>query len=103
MSIKYILFDLDGTLLPMDQEKFAKAYFGSLARKLAPHGYEPTELISAIWKGSEAMVKNDGSKRNEEVFWDAFVNIFGEKVLKDYPIFEDFYINDFCELTDIDF
>ncbi|MBQ8392974.1 MAG: HAD family hydrolase [Clostridia bacterium] len=95
MSIKFILFDLDGTLLPMDQNKFAKAYFGSLAKKLAPYGYEPTEFIDAIWKGSYAMVKNDGSQTNEKVFWDAFVKIFGEKVLTHYPIFEDFYINDF--------
>ena len=34
--IKAILFDLDGTLLPMDQDTFIKAYFGLLAKKLAP-------------------------------------------------------------------
>lgn len=33
MRIKAILFDLDGTLLPMDQEIFIKAYFGGLAKK----------------------------------------------------------------------
>lgn len=32
MSIKAVLFDLDGTLLPMDQEEFVKAYFGLLAK-----------------------------------------------------------------------
>ena len=26
--IKTVLFDLDGTLLPMDQDEFVKAYFG---------------------------------------------------------------------------
>lgn len=31
MSIKAVLFDLDGTLLPMDQDVFVKAYFGRLA------------------------------------------------------------------------
>ena len=36
MNIKVILFDLDGTLLPMDQEVFVKSYFGLLAKKLAP-------------------------------------------------------------------
>ena len=38
MSIKTIMFDLDGTLLPMYQEQFTKYYFGLLAKKLAPHG-----------------------------------------------------------------
>ena len=28
MEYQAILFDLDGTLLPMDQEVFVKAYFG---------------------------------------------------------------------------
>ena len=36
--IKMILFDLDGTLLPMDQEIFTKKYFKRLAAKLAPYG-----------------------------------------------------------------
>ncbi len=95
MAIKYILFDLDGTLLPMDQDKFLKAYLGSMARKLSPLGYNSEELIGAVWKGSERMVANDGSKLNEEVFWDAFVEICGERVRKDYSHFEDYYNNDF--------
>lgn len=40
MKIKAILFDLDGTLLPMNQNKFIEAYFGSLAKKLLPFGYD---------------------------------------------------------------
>lgn len=39
--IKVALFDLDGTLLPMDQDAFTRGYFNLLAKKLAPHGYEP--------------------------------------------------------------
>ena len=31
-----VLFDLDGTLLPMDQNAFIHTYFGALARKVAP-------------------------------------------------------------------
>ena len=95
MLIKYIFFDLDGTLLPMDKDKFLKAYLGSMARKLCPLGYNGEELIGAIWKGSERMVANDGSKLNEEVFWDAFVEMCGERVRRDYSHFEDFYNNDF--------
>ena len=32
MSLKAILFDLDGTLLPMDQDLFMNYYFGELAK-----------------------------------------------------------------------
>ena len=45
MKIKAVLFDLDGTLLPMDQDSFIKTYFGLLARKLAPYGYETEKLV----------------------------------------------------------
>ena len=95
MNIKYILFDLDGTLLPMDQEVFVKAYFGKLTAKLAPLGYEAGALVKAIWAGTEAMVKNDGSCLNEEAFWRCFREIFGERVEADKPVFEDFYRNEF--------
>ena len=71
MKIKAILFDLDGTLLPMpDQDVFVKRYFGLMAQKLAPYGYEPKALIGAIWQGTAAMTANEGNRTNEEVFWE---------------------------------
>ena len=93
--ITTIFFDLDGTLLPMDQDVFLKAYMGGLAAKLAPHGYEPNHLIKSIWKGTAAMVMNDGSLRNEDVFWNAFSAIYGRDTKADEPIFRNFYENEF--------
>lgn len=90
-----VLFDLDGTLLPMDQDLFTKYYFGLLAKRLAPLGYEKESLIGAIWKGTAAMVRNDGSKTNEQAFWDTFTKITRENARDDEPVFEDFYRNDF--------
>lgn len=98
MSIRYILFDLDGTLLPMDQDVFVKAYFSRLAAKLAPHGYEAKKLIDAIWNGTVAMVKNDGSVTNETAFWDFFATVFGADVRKDEPIFDEYYRTDFQQV-----
>ena len=79
MNITTILFDLDGTLLPMDQEAFTTGYFKLLAKKLAPYGYEPKSLVDAIWAGTAAMVKNDGSCTNEQAFWKKFAAIYGEE------------------------
>lgn len=95
MSIRYVLFDLDGTLLPMDQDRFVKAYFGGLSQALAPHGHDPEKLIGAIWGGTAAMIKNDGSRTNEAVFWDYFCSKFGEDARADEPKFEAFYRTDF--------
>lgn len=98
MSIKYILFDLDGTLLPLDQDVFMKLYFGGLAKKLAPLGYESGRLIDGIWAGTAAMVKNDGSCSNEEAFWRVFETLLGDHVRQDEPVFDDFYHNEFQQV-----
>lgn len=95
MSITTILFDLDGTLLPMDNDEFTKGYFKLLVKKLAPYGYEPQKLIDGIWAGTAAMVKNDGTKTNEQAFWEKFSEVFGEKALADKPQFDEFYENEF--------
>ena len=95
MKITTVLFDLDGTLLPMDQDIFVKTYFGLLAKRIAPLGYEPEKLIKAIWAGTAAMVKNTGEKTNEAVFWDKFCEIFGENARADEPHFAKFYVEEF--------
>lgn len=95
MDIKVVLFDLDGTLLPMDQDVFTKTYFGLLAKKLAVRGYEPQQLIEAIWTGTKAMIKNNGIQTNERVFWDKFAEIYGEEARKDEPYFAEFYKTEF--------
>lgn len=96
--IKNILFDLDGTLLPMDQDKFAKGYFSRLVKKLAPLGYDPQKTVDGIWAGTAAMVKNNGTVTNEEAFWKKFSEIFGEKSLDDKPVFDEFYRVEFEEV-----
>ena len=101
MGIKVVLFDLDGTLLPMDQETFVKAYLGGMAKKLVPHGYNPDDVVPAIYMGMKAMTGNDGSRTNEEAFWDAFIGQLGERVKADFPIFEDFYYNEFQNVKNI--
>ena len=93
--IKAIIFDLDGTLLPMDQDKFVKSYIGRMAGKLAPFGYDPELLTAGLWKGTGAMVKNNGEKTNEEVFWSVFNAILGKDCQADEELFMEYYRNEF--------
>lgn len=98
MSIKWVLFDLDGTLLPMDNDYFAKSYMKLLAAKLMPYGYEPHEFIKAVWDGVAAMVKNDGTRSNERAFMDSFAEKYGaERAERDLPVMLDFYANEFSQ------
>ena len=101
MSITTVLFDLDGTLLPLEQDDFVKEYLHRLAVKMAPYGYDPKKLMEAIWRGTGAMVANDGSSTNEQVFWNEFCDIYGESARKDEHIFEEFYRNEFQAIKDI--
>ena len=100
-NYRFIMFDLDGTLLPMDVDVFTKTYFGLLARKVAPLGYEPKSLVSAIWSGTEAMVNNDGSCLNEDAFWKRFNAINGRDCRKDEPVFNEFYANEFNQAQQV--
>jgi HAD superfamily hydrolase (TIGR01509 family) len=96
--ITTILFDLDGTLLPMDQEVFLKAYLGGLATKGAARGYDPDLMPRQIMAGTVAMVKNDGTRPNEDVFWEAFSGACGRDAKQDIAIFDDFYRNEFRDV-----
>ena len=88
-----ILFDLDGTLLPMDLEKFTGAYFQLLTQRLP--AYDPKTVCSAVWEGTKAMTANDGSMTNEDRFWSVFSSILGPEIRGEMDNLEDFYRTDF--------
>lgn len=95
------LFDLDGTLLPMDQDEFVKAYFSGLVRAMIPYGYDPQLLVKAIGAGTMAMVQNDGSARNEAVFWKTAAKVFGRDIQSDEALFLHFYENEFQQVQNV--
>ncbi|MBQ9647142.1 MAG: HAD family hydrolase [Oscillospiraceae bacterium] len=99
MQTKYIFFDMDGTLLPMDAMVFARTYFKLLTKKMLPHGYEPEDLINGVNAGITAMQTNDGTRRNQEIFWEHFAKVAGERVFDDRALFDDFYAVDFQRIS----
>ncbi len=102
-----VLFDLDGTLLPMDFDTFMRGYVGLLVKKFAPLGYDRDRLVDDLWKGVGAMAANDGSKPNRARFWETFAQGFPEKFVgstdeeseallrKQDDLFLSFYANEF--------
>ena len=101
MSIGVVLFDLDGTLLPMDQDVFLKTYLGMLSKRMATYGYDPKNFVSGIWQGTMAVIANDGSRINEDVFWEAFSAIQGKDTLADIKYFEAFYREQFDDVRSV--
>lgn len=74
---KAILFDLDGTLAPMDMDEFTVGYFKDLGKKVNCFGRSPEEFQKIIWSGVKAMVMNDGSRPNRDAFWEKFTELTG--------------------------
>lgn len=99
--MKTVLFDLDGTLLPLDQEAFGKAYIFGMAKYMTPYGYDLQELIRGITVGTGAMVKNDGAATNEEVFWHYFSGQMGRDARVDEPYFEEYYRTEFQKVREV--
>ena len=94
-----VLFDLDGTLLPMEMKDFERDYFRRLCRAFPE--LPPEELVAAIWAGTRAMVQNDGSRTNREAFAAAFLTASGLDYLADEERYLDFYRTDFQNCVEV--
>ncbi|NLK22306.1 MAG: HAD family hydrolase [Epulopiscium sp.] len=99
MNLSTILFDLDGTLLPLDMEKFMSIYFGEMGKFFADL-INPKELVSSIWKATGDMVKNTDFRTNEEVFMESFEKYIGKDITQFKERFDYFYDEGFLAARD---
>ena len=95
MTPKTILFDLDGTLLHMDIDEFVKAYFKLLGKTFGQKGYDVERVMKGLGAGLEAMIKNNGSATNEEVFWHVFTQYSNYQLADVEEDFLSFYTHEF--------
>ncbi|MCL6516776.1 MAG: HAD family hydrolase [Alicyclobacillus sp.] len=96
--MRALLFDLDGTLLPFDHERFMKGYFQKLVPAVA-EVVDPQRIVGQIWRATEAMIANeDPDLTNEAAFRRAFFadTNYPEDVVWDR--FNAFYESGFPEL-----
>lgn len=74
--LKTVLFDLDGTLLPIDPDEFLRLYLGRLSRYMAPHlapQMAPEQFIPRLMEATRVMVANtDLSRTNRDVWCEHF-------------------------------
>lgn len=93
--MKAILFDLDGTLLPLDEKLFVDIYFTELSKVFSEYNIESNKLVEAIWSATHEIIKNDGKRTNEEAFWEKFKSIINIDLLNIKEVLEKFYANEF--------
>jgi len=93
--ITTILFDLDGTLLPLNDNEFLKLYFGLMTYYFNELGYDGISLTKAVLEGTDAMYQNDGKVTNETAFWIRFKQHFNQMDSNLESYFENFYETQF--------
>ena len=98
--LKAVFFDLDGTLLRIDEKSFSELYFKLLGAKLEPYGYEKERLPKLFYQGMAQMMYNDGTRNNEEAFF-SFFKVIYPQAEEDIPIFNSFYTNEFKQIAAI--
>ncbi len=88
---KALLFDLDGTLLPMDREEFVRAYLPEIAASGSALG-DPRMIADSILKASYRMATSvDSGRTLEQVFWESFEGLSGITRLSSEAIFNEYY------------
>ncbi|MFV0379518.1 MAG: HAD family hydrolase [Anaerorhabdus sp.] len=100
-TMNTVLFDLDGTLLPMDLDEFIKNYFGELRLYLNKTGLDGDEIIKGVMLGTSKMLVNDGKKTNERVFWETFEKSTAFKESDLLEVLKTFYSNNFQKIENI--
>jgi len=93
--MKTILFDLDGTLLPMQTEKFMETYIKALTGTFLDH-VDPDIFRQRLYAGTRKMLANDGGpKTNEQVFYEAFFDGLDQDQGFIVEVFHQFYRTNF--------
>jgi FMN phosphatase YigB (HAD superfamily) len=97
--MKTILFDLDGTLLPMSLERFTKDYCNQLGMFFADL-IDGKEFIPHVFAATNAMLSNTDPRRNEEVFIEYLGQVIPGDVNTYIERFNDFYDTAFLALQE---
>lgn len=64
-----ILFDLDGTLLPMENDRFIDLYYDGMAIVGEPYGVSRQYLYDVVEEAFVTMMHNRGTMTNQELFF----------------------------------
>ena len=99
--LKAVLFDLDGTLLPMHEFEFIQQYGELLGIKMSKLGLDGNKLGKLIWTSMDLMNLSDGSKSNDEIFDQTFITFYGDEAKKYKDILLDYYANEFSGTKNI--
>ncbi len=96
--LKAVLFDLDGTLLPLDTESFIQAYLREVGQ-FVQKKFNSWSFIQNLLASTKAVLDNrNPDYTNEQVFWQDFGKKLGKDLEEVIPLMNEFYAVQFDEL-----
>ena len=90
-----VFFDLDGTLLPLDMEPFSIAYMAEIKKSGALDAIHKEKGEEIFGYALYAMLSNDGTVRNKDVFFAEISRMSGVMEDELLPWFDRFYQDGF--------
>lgn len=94
--LRTILFDLDGTMLPLNLDKFIQIYFAEMGKKFQDL-IEAKTLVKYVMTATEAMIKDTDHRTNEMVFMERFEQLVQADLSVYQKRFNEFYDQEFFE------
>lgn len=95
-----LIFDLDGTLLPMDTDAFMTRY-NELIGAYFTDLIDPNTFIKALWTSTKETIDNLEHKKNYDVFKEAMANKLEGDMSVYYDRIYEFYDEDFLHLGEL--
>lgn len=92
-----VLFDLDGTLIDIDKDEFARQYMKSLALYFDDI-CENQKIYDILTKGTIVMMKNNGEVTNMQAFVSHLKDVVGEDESLYMDRFNEYYRSNFDKL-----
>ncbi len=94
--VNTILFDLDGTMLPLKLDEFIQIYFAELGKKFQDL-IEAKTLVQYVMAATKTMVNDTGYRTNETVFMEKFGELIQDDLRVYQNRFNEFYDREFFE------
>jgi len=93
-----VFFDLDGTLIFLDQASFLREYFKCISIYMTSNGYDANAFVDATMYATGVVLANEGLCSNKKIFWEKFFNYYGKYDEKIIELSDQFYVTDFKKL-----
>lgn len=91
-------FDLDGTLLPLDMDEFLRLYYIGISKCGISEAICKTDGMEIFGRAVYAMMGNDGSVTNEQVFFGTIERLSGTSREELMPLIDEFYAGEFTKI-----